>query len=289
MTDNSRAPLIWLITGCSSGFGKCLAESAAARGDRVIATARKLESLSHFTNNPNITSRVLDVTAGAAAIRSAVAEAVQIWGKLDVVVNNAGSGFPTLIEEGGTDALRKHMEINFFGAMDFLSATVPYLRAQREGTVVVIGSRSAWKPDLPGINPYGASKAAVHALTEGLTGELAPFGVRVLLVEPGAFRTDVARGAVIQGTSIEDYAEIREKVNARFATLHGSEPGDPVKAMEVVVDIVRGEGCAAGRPFPKRIALGEDCERDIRAKLESQAKMLDEWQDVVRSTGIVYR
>ncbi|KAJ7054121.1 hypothetical protein C8F01DRAFT_1221462 [Mycena amicta] len=276
MTDVAPVPLVWLITGSSSGFGKCLVESALARGDRIIATSRSLGSLTHFASNSNVAIRELDVTAGSGAITSIVAEAAKIWGRLDVVVNNAGAGFPSLLEEGGSDMLRKHMDINFFGTMDVLTAALPHLRAQKAGTVVIIGSRSAWKPDIPGLAVYGASKAAVHALAEGLTAES----------RPGAFRTNVARYGLHVEQSIPDYDQLRAVSQTRFGTLQGTEPGDPAKAMEVVVDIVRGEGSAAGRPWPGRIALGEDCERDVRAKIEKELKMLDEWKDVVRSTSL---
>ncbi|KAF7303812.1 UBR-type domain-containing protein [Mycena indigotica] len=269
----------------SSGFGKHLVESVLARGDRVIAIARSLDSLAHLANTPNVATRALDVTAGASAVSSVITEAVSIFGRLDVLVCNAGAGFPSLLEEGGSDILRKHMEVNVFGTMDVITAALPHLRAQRAGTIVIIGSRSAWKPDIPALAVYGSSKAAMHALAEGLTAELSQFNIRVLLVEPGAFRTNVARHGIKLDNPIADYDDMRAVSKARFGSLQGSEPGDPSKAMEIVVDIVREEGCAKGRPWPGRIALGPDCERDIRAKVEQELKMLDDWQDVVRSTN----
>jgi NAD(P)-dependent dehydrogenase (short-subunit alcohol dehydrogenase family) len=192
----TSTPLVWLITGqffpyssylgrttdlthtyhnahtpgTSSGFGNCLVASVLARGDRVIATARSLERLSHLQaqGNPNLCVRQLDVTAGAAAIAAVVAEAAGVWGRLDVVVNNAGAGYPGLLEEGGcvlasprslieecvkskrrSDLLRKQFAVNFFGVMDVCAASLPFLRAQRSGTIVVVGSRSAWKPEIP--------------------------------------------------------------------------------------------------------------------------------------------
>ncbi|KAJ7841064.1 hypothetical protein B0H14DRAFT_1051347 [Mycena olivaceomarginata] len=122
----SSTPLVWLITGTASGFGNCLVASVLARGDRVIATARSLESINHLQGNPNVCVRQLDVTAGAPAIAAIVAEAAGVWGRLDVVVNNAGAGYPGLLEEGGSDLLRKQFAVNFFGVMDVCAASLPF-------------------------------------------------------------------------------------------------------------------------------------------------------------------
>ncbi|KAJ7750390.1 hypothetical protein DFH07DRAFT_961353 [Mycena maculata] len=283
MTEPS--PLVWLITGTSSGFGSCLVASVLARGDRVIATARSLDSIKHLEGTPNIAIRQLDVTAGAEAITPIVAEAAGIHGRLDVVVNNAGSGYPALLEEGGSDMLRKQFDVNFFGVMDVAQATLPYLRAQKAGTMVIVGSRSAWKTELPGIGAYAASKAAVHALAETLTVEVAPFGVRVLLVAPGAFRTAIYRQPYHLANPLPDYDKMRALSAARFGAVSGTERGDPAKAMEAVVDVVRGEGAAAGRPWPGTLVLGEDAESDLRVKTKKILDNLDEWNDVVRGVN----
>ncbi|KAJ6598429.1 hypothetical protein DFH09DRAFT_1258468 [Mycena vulgaris] len=282
MAENS---LVWLITGTSSGFGNCLVASVLARGDRVIATARSLDAIKHLEGSPNVCIRQLDVTSGAEAIAATVAEAVGIWGRLDVVVNNAGAGYPGLLEEGGSDLLRKQFAVNFFGVMDVAAASLPHLRAQKAGTIVIVGSRSAWKTELPGLGPYAASKAAVHALAETLTVEVAPFGVRVLLVEPGAFRTGIYGQAYFTQNPIGDYDGMRTLSAARFGSVSGTEKGDPAKAMEAVVDVVRGEGVARGRPWPGRLTLGEDAENDLRVKCKKVLDGVDEWNDVVRGVN----
>ncbi|KAJ6504115.1 hypothetical protein C8R47DRAFT_1316326 [Mycena vitilis] len=287
MADSEKPSHVWLITGTSSGFGSCLVASVLARGDRVIATARSLDGLQHLEGKPDVCLRQLDVTAGAEALKAIVTEAASVWGRLDVVVSNAGAGFPGLAEEGGSDLLRKQFEVNFFGVMDFVSASLPHLRAQNSGTLVIVGSRSAWKPELPGIGAYAASKAAVHSLTETLAAELAIVSptLRVLLVEPGAFRTAISGQEYHTSNPIADYDALRTRSVARFATLMGTEPGDPAKAMEAVVDVVRGEGKAKGRPWPGRLALGQDVEQDVRAKCAKVLEGLDEWSDVVRSVS----
>ncbi|KAF8201220.1 hypothetical protein K438DRAFT_640943 [Mycena galopus ATCC 62051] len=280
----TSTPLVWLITGTSSGFGNCLVTSVLARGDRVIATARSLDSINHLQGNPNVRVLQLDVTAGVAAITAIVAEAATVWGRLDVVVNNAGAGYLGLLEEGGSNLLRKQFEVNFFGVMDVCAASLPHLRAQKSGTIAVIGSRSAWKPEIPGLGAYASSKAAVHALAETLTVEVAPFGVRVLLVEPGAFRTNISDQPYLAQNGIADYDEVRTASAARFGSLLGTEKGDPAKAMEAVVDVVRGENWARGLPWPGRLVLGEDAERDVRAKCK---RVLDNLDDVQVRLGSV--
>ncbi|KAF8201221.1 hypothetical protein K438DRAFT_1821625 [Mycena galopus ATCC 62051] len=281
----SATPLVWLITGTSSGFGNCLVASVLARGDRVIATARSLDSINHLQGNPNVCVRQLDVTSGAAAITAIVAEAATVWGRLDVVVNNAGAGYPGLLEEGGSDLLRKQFQVNFFGVMDVCAASLPHLRVQKSGTIVVIGSRSAWKPELVGLGAYASSKAAVHALAETLTVEVAPLGVRVLLVEPGAFRTGIYGQAYHTSNPIDDYERIRTVSASRFASVSGTEKGDPAKAMEAVVDVVRGQGSAQGRPWPGRLVLGEDAENDVRVKCQKVLEKMDEWAPVIRGVN----
>ncbi|KAJ7319018.1 hypothetical protein DFH08DRAFT_970911 [Mycena albidolilacea] len=283
----SSTPLVWLITGTASGFGNCLVASVLARGDRVIATARSLESINHLQGNPNVCVRQLDVTAGAPAIAAIVAEAAGVWGRLDVVVNNAGAGYPGLLEEGGSDLLRKQFAVNFFGVMDVCAASLPFLRAQKSGTIVVVGSRSAWKPELPGLGAYASSKAAVHALAETLTAEVAPLGIRVLLVEPGAFRTGIYGQEYLTSNPIADYNQMRSVSASRFASVSGTEKGDPAKAMDALVDVVRGEGRAHGRSWPAagRLVLGEDAENDVRVKCKRVLDSMDEWTDVIRGVN----
>ncbi|TFK33479.1 hypothetical protein BDQ12DRAFT_691158 [Crucibulum laeve] len=286
------APNVWLITGTSSGFGRRLVTSVLERGDRVIATARSHESLEKLISicKPNFLDNLrtlqLDVTAGEKVIKEKIDEAAAIWGRIDVLVNNAGYGLPGLMEEGGSARLRLQFETNVFGLLDVTTATLPYLRKRKDSTVVVIGSRSAWKTERPGIGPYASSKAAVHALTETLMVELAPLNVRVLLVAPGAFRTEGIYGQQFYvDNPIPDYDNIRITSKAQFASVSGTEKGDPAKAMEVLVDVVRGEGVAKGRPWPGYLVLGEDAEADVRNKSAKVLAVLDEWKDVARGVN----
>ncbi|KAG1892259.1 hypothetical protein F4604DRAFT_1672321 [Suillus subluteus] len=283
---------VWLITGTSSGFGRRLTGLALARGDRVIATARTLSKIEHFPKHPNLRLMQLDVNASTKEIKARIDHAARVWNGIDVLVNNAGYGLPALLEEGGASLMLRQFQTNFFGVVNVCNAVLPYMRKERNGTVVVIGSRSAWKPErvrglgnhdvlaseminhslifFPGF--YAASKAAVHAMSESLATELEPFNIRVLLVKPGAFRTEGILGHPWDCSNpIPDYDEQR----------------DPDKAMEIVVDVVKGEGCAAGREWPLYLVLGKDAEADIRSKCAKVLKHLDDWNDDVRGVDVV--
>lgn len=281
-------PKVWLITGTSSGFGRRLVSIVLERGDRVVATARSLQKIQEFPQSPNLHLLELDVTSGTAVIKERVDEAANVWGRIDVLVNNAGIGLLGILEECGVDKMIKQFRPNVFGVLDVTNAALPYMRERKSGTVVIIGSRSAWRPEVTGLGAYASSKAAVQVMGETLAVELAPFNIRVLVVEPGAFRTEnIYSNKFDTWTNpIPDYDETRAETLARFEAIPGKQPGDPMKAMKFVVDVVRGEGVAAGREWPSYLVLGEDAERDVRNKCMMMLKHLDEWKDVIRDVNI---
>jgi len=276
-------PLVWLITGCSSGFGRRLATSALERGDRVIATARSVEKI-QIPATPNLRTLPLDLTAGFDAIKQKVDEAAAMWGHIDVLCNNAGVGYPALIEEGGSSLLHKQFATNVYGTIDVTNATVPHMRAQKQGTVVIIGSRSAYRTELAGYGFYAASKSAVHTLGETLAVELAPSGIKVLIVIPGSFRTENIYGQSVYKDNIIPGPNdaLRAALEKNHVSIAGTEKGDPAKAMNVVVDVVRGEGKAKGRQWPLYLALGEDAEMHIRGKAGKLLTHCDDWGNVIR-------
>ncbi|KAF8964496.1 hypothetical protein BDZ97DRAFT_1815400 [Flammula alnicola] len=287
--DSSR---VWLITGTSSGFGKRLATIALARGDRVIATARSLEKLEGFVSGikPEDRGRLktaqLDVTEGEEEIKSKIDSMATFWGHIDILVNNAGYGLPGLMEEGGSKLLRRQFETNVFGVMDVTTATLPHLRESKDACVVVVGSRSVWTAEVAGLGHYAASKAAVHAMTEALMTELAPLNIKVLLVQPGGFRTEgIYAQPYFTEHSIPANDPLRAASMARFASVPGSEKGDPDKAAKAIVDVVRGEGVAKGRPWPGYLILGEDAEVNVKNKCAKVLNVLDEWVDVTRGVS----
>ncbi|KAG1853299.1 hypothetical protein C8R48DRAFT_723530 [Suillus tomentosus] len=281
-------PKVWLITGTSSGFGRRLVSIVLERGDRVVATARSLQKIQDFPQSPNLHLLELDVTSGTTVIKERVDEAAKVWGRIDVLVNNAGIGLLGILEECGVDFLTRQFRPNVLGVLDVTNAALPHMRERKSGTVVIIGSRSAWRPEVKGLGVYAASKAAVQAMSETLAVELAPFNIRVLIVEPGAFRTEnIYSNKFDTWTNpIPDYDKTRAETQVMYEAIPGRQPGDPMKAMKFVADVVRGEGVAAGREWPLYLVLGEDAEKDVRNKCMMMLKHLDEWQDVIRDVNI---
>ncbi|CAA7262140.1 unnamed protein product [Cyclocybe aegerita] len=292
-SDASDEGNVWLITGTSSGFGKRLVSAVVARGDRVIAAARSQEKLDDMIAalTPEARTRVrtvvFDVTDGEEKIKPKIATAAAYWGRIDILVNNAGNVLPGLMEEGGSKLLRRQFETNVFGVLDVTTATLPYLRTSTSGCVVVFGSRSAWRAELPGLGHYATSKAAIHAMTECFRGELASFNIKVLSVQPGAFHTEgIYSQPYLTGNPIPEYDELRAKSIARFSTFAQVARGDVNKAVNAIVDVVRGEGVAKGRPWPNYLILGDDAEADVRNKCSQVLTELDTWIDVTRGVNV---
>ncbi|KAI5830345.1 NAD(P)-binding protein [Schizophyllum commune Tattone D] len=283
----ATAPKVWLITGTTSGLGKRLVNEVLARGDLVIATGRSIDSLkAQYEESDQLKLMLLDVTEGPEPIAAKVQEALGVWGRIDVLVNNAGIGYPSLIEEAGSALLRKQMEANLYGVVDVTLAVLPHMRERKAGTIVVVGSRSAYKTELIGVGIYGASKAAVTAWTESLANEVALFNVKVMLVQPGSFRTEGMYGqGFYNGNQIPAWNDIHATARARFASVPGTEKGDPAKAMRALVDVVRGEGKAAGRELPRYLVLGEDAVADVRNKFARVLQVVADWEDVSTDTN----
>ncbi|KZT18414.1 NAD(P)-binding protein [Neolentinus lepideus HHB14362 ss-1] len=290
--DSKDSIKVWLITGTSSGFGKRMVRDALARGDKVIATARNITNLKDLhAKYPDSQDRLrylqLDVTSSFESIKKTIEDGVAIWGRIDVVVNNAGIGLPALAEEMGDELLRKQFEPNVFGVAKVTTAVLPHMHGQGSGTVVVIGSRMAWKTDTVGLGAYAASKAAVHAYAETLAYELKSLNIGVLIVEPGSFRTEnMYRYPWTSPYHSPALDAFREQTLAFWRTVPGKQPGDPDKASIAIVDVVRGEGQAAGKKMPLWLVLGKDAETNIRDKVSRVLENLDEWVDVVRGTDL---
>ncbi|EKM58137.1 uncharacterized protein PHACADRAFT_139799 [Phanerochaete carnosa HHB-10118-sp] len=281
--------LVWYITGTSSGFGARLVRLLLERGDKVIATARLLAQLD-LPPHENLRLQQCDVTIGLAKLKEKAAEAVAFFGRVDVLVNNAGVGFKGILEEAGSEELRKQYDVNFFGQVDVTNAFLPYMRGCRSGTVILMGSRSSWFPENPTGGPYASSKAALRGTSlmgETLAVELAPFNVRVLITEPGAFRTEkMLSQPIYEGNRIADYGAVREEMKKRWKQIDGHQPNDPVKAMRVIIDVVRGEGVAEGKDWPLYLPLGPETEVAIRDKCEKITNVLNVWREVVRDTRL---
>jgi NAD(P)-dependent dehydrogenase (short-subunit alcohol dehydrogenase family) len=275
MTSTSR---VWLITGSSSGFGQAIASAALQRGDRVVATARDPASLQALVarDPDNVLAVELDVTRPEQA-PDAVEAAVRRFGRLDVVVNNAGYGSVGAVEEIDLADLRTLMETMYFGPVAVTQAALPVLREQRSGAIVQISSMGGLVSP-PGFGAYCSAKFALEALSEALAAEVAPLGIDVLIVEPGAFRTGFGGGRMHRSRPLDAYRETvgptRAAVDAMAAN---TQPGDPRRAAEAILQALEAE------VVPLRLALGDDSVDAIRAKLDRVAADLDAWEGVGRA------
>ncbi|MET7748891.1 SDR family NAD(P)-dependent oxidoreductase [Micromonospora sp. NPDC005367] len=270
----------WLVTGAARGLGLHLARAVLESGDHLVATARTPAQLDGLveTYGDQVRPYALDVTDPEAA-RRAVGFATEQFGRLDVVVNNAGYANSAPIEEMPEEDFRAQIETNLFGVVNVTRAALPVLRRQRGGTFVQISSVGGRVGGSPGLGAYQAAKFAVEGFSEVLANETAPFGVKVIIVEPGAFRTDW------QGTSMRlhdvgaDYQDSVGRMHRLRRETDGAQPGDPARAAAVIVDIVGHEAP------PRRLLLGADAvEAALRSGAERNAEA-EEWAEISRSTG----
>lgn len=271
---------VWFITGASRGFGLQIARDLLQRGHQVVATARSAAAVTDaLGENPDLLAVALDVTDEAQA-REAVQAAVQRFGRIDVLINNAGRGLLGAVEEATDAEVRAVYETNVFGLLTVTRAVTPVLRAQRSGTIVNISSVGGFVSS-PGWGVYASTKFAVEALSEALHAELQPLGIHAMVVEPGYFRTDFldSSSLQVQQNTIDDYTtgpagQMRVTADQR----NHDQPGDPVKAAAAIIDVVESE-----RP-PVRLLLGNDTIAAVEAKLDHVRSELAQWRSVSAST-----
>jgi NAD(P)-dependent dehydrogenase (short-subunit alcohol dehydrogenase family) len=269
----------WLITGCSTGLGQSLARAVLDAGFNAVVTARNAKPLKGLVSSYPDTAAAaeLDVTDAGQAER-AIALAEQRFGGVDVLVNNAGYGYRAAVEEADETEVQRLFATNFFGTVSMIKAVLPGMRARRAGTIVNISS-IAGRLAAPGSGYYSASKFAVEGMSDALRKEVGPLGIRVMIVEPGAFRTDFSGRSLQQAkASIGDYAQTagpRRKENDRT---HGTQPGDPERAARAIIEVV------GGAELPVRLLLGSDALKIVGAELDAQRQEIVRWQDVSVST-----
>jgi NAD(P)-dependent dehydrogenase (short-subunit alcohol dehydrogenase family) len=274
MTDANK---VWFITGVSRGFGKALAEALLFEGDIVIGTTREgTPPLDGKGGKMHVLA--LDVTNGDA-IKSVIAQAHALYGRLDVIVNNAGYGLLGSIEEATDDQIEAMFAVNFDGTRKVMQAALPYLRKQRSGHIVNITSIAGLAPGA-GSGFYAASKFAVEGLSQSLAQEVAPLGIKVTLVEPGAFRTDFLSEHSIRmsGVAIPDYAPTAGAMVAGLENSAGKQIGDPSKAADAIIKAVKSP-----EP-PLHLVLGSDAFRRTLEKQKRFAAEFDKWKDVSLAT-----
>ncbi|MBP0495060.1 oxidoreductase [Roseomonas indoligenes] len=266
----------WLITGSSSGFGQRLALAAVRRGDQVIATARNVKAIEAMAEpfGGRMITLPLDVTAAATA-KAAVARAVEAFGGFDVLVNNAGYGLFGAIEEGTPEEYRPMFEVNVFGLIETTRAALPVLR--RSGGTIVNMSSGAGIAGSGGGGYYNAAKFAVEGISEALAGELEPFGIRVLIVEPGPFRTDfLGRSITLAANEMPEYAASSRK---RYReTNDGNQAGDPDKAIAVILQAVDADDA------PLHLPLGPVAHAIAERKMAAFRRDIEAWRSVSIAT-----
>jgi NAD(P)-dependent dehydrogenase (short-subunit alcohol dehydrogenase family) len=272
---------VWLVTGATSGFGRAIVEVAADRGDAVVATGRRLPALEELAAAypGRVVPMALDVTDGAR-IAQVVEEVAARRGRVDVLVNNAGFTQVGAAEETSDEELRRILETHFFGPAALTRAVLPHMRRQGSGAIVQMSSFGG-QLSVAGFGAYSASKCALEGFSEALAEEVAPLGIRVLIVEPGAFRTGLfGAGAAVMSREIPAYEATVGPTRALVSGGDGSQPGDPAKAAAAIVGALEAE-----RP-PLRLALGADAVDAIRAHLESVRAELEAWEPVSRATDL---
>ena len=264
---------VWLITGASTGFGRELAEQLLRRGDKVVATARKPEQIADFVVNHPETALVLalDVT-DQASIDAAVASAINTFGRIDVLVNNAGYGLTGAIEEASEAEFMPVMDTNIFGLLRVTRAVLPQLRRQRSGHIINLSSIGGLI-GTPGLGYYNLSKFAVEGLSESLAGELKPLGISVTIIEPGPFRTDfLGRSGQHAALHIADYDVSAANARRYFADQDGKQLGDPAKAAAAIIAVVESPAP------PLRLLLGASAYNRLQAKFVTWQQEVEAWK-----------
>lgn len=270
---------VWLITGTSTGFGRAIAEEVLAQGGRVIATARDVRSLHGLVAAypDRAKALTLDVTE-PAQITAAVAAGRAAFGRIDVLVNNAGYGLVGALEEVTDEQMRVNIETNFIGPLHVMRAVLPIVREQKKGHFVTISAVAAFHNEM-GFAVYGGSKAALEAATEAVAAEGVLFGLKATVVEPGPFRTEfIANGLERAANKIADYAGTSGKFVGFLEKINGNQPGDPVLAARAIIQAVNSP-----KP-PRRLILGKYAYDRVRRRLDAIGKEMAEWEPVGLNT-----
>ncbi len=271
---------VWFITGASRGFGALMAKEALAAGDAVVATARNPKSVTDkFGDHPNLVAVALDVTNEGQA-KEAAAKAVERFGRIDVLANNAGYGLLGAVEEATAEEVERLYATNVFGLLKVTRAVLPYMRRQRSGHILNFSSIGGYF-GYPGWGVYGSTKFAVEGLSESLAAELEPFGIKVTIVEPGFFRTDFLadNSLAVSPASIPDYIGTPAGNMRDFAAdANHAQPGDPARLAAGIITLAN-----AANP-PLRMPFGSDTVAKIEEQNASVAKELGEWRELAVST-----
>jgi NAD(P)-dependent dehydrogenase (short-subunit alcohol dehydrogenase family) len=270
---------VWLITGASSGFGRAISEAAVAADDTVIATARNKEVLSDIAaaHPGQVEALALDVT-DTAAIEAAVQDVIARHGRIDVLVNNAGRGHVGAAEETSEAELRSLFDVHVFGPAALTRAVLPYMRERRAGAIVQMSSMGG-QLSFAGFSAYSGTKFALEGMSEALADEVRPLGIKVLIVEPGAFRTGLF-GSTTGSGQIADYSATVGPTRQMIQVSDGRQPGDPAKAAAAIITAIDAP------QTPLRLPLGDDAVDAIGGHLDKVKAELATWEKIARDTRL---
>ena len=270
---------VWFITGSSTGFGRELVEALLAQGQKVIATARKPEKLKVLKMEyPDLLGTLeLDVT-NPEQVRSAVSQAVDCFGGIDVLVNNAGYGLQSAVEEATDAQIRDQFEVNLFGALDVMRAVLPVMREQRSGHIMNVSSVGGFS-GFASFGIYNGTKFGLEGVSEALALETEHLGIKVTIIEPGAFRTDWAGRSMIKSAPIADYHETSGAIRQWISDIDGNQQGDPALGARAIIKAGLSENP------PLRLVLGKDALDRIRQKIYTMSDELNRWEEVSVNTA----
>ena len=269
----------WLITGCSGGLGRGIAQAALEHGENVAVTARDTEKIKDLAAQYPDHAKILYLDLNdTKSMRRAVSDTIETFGRLDVLVNNAGHGYRAAVEESEREKIEELFETNFFAPAELIKMVLPIMRSQKSGLIVNVTSVGAVRGAL-GNGYYSAAKGALELLTEALAKETKHLGIRTMIVEPGAFRTNFY-GEHLLGTSrqIADYDVLADKYRKEHLNDQHHQPGDPVKGGKVIVETI----LSGNMPF--RLILGSDALQAAEQVLEDRLKEAKAWESVSRTT-----
>ncbi|TMW67881.1 hypothetical protein Poli38472_007553 [Pythium oligandrum] len=274
MATINPEPMVWLITGCSSGLGREIAIAARKRGDHVIATARKVETLDEL-KTLGCQTLTLDIKSVDVIVCNIVAQAHAFHGRIDILVNNAGFSAHGAVEDATSDNIQAVFDTNVFGTLRVTRVVLPYMREKRSGTIANVGSGAGYVA-FPFIGIYSATKFAVAGFTQSLRQEVASFGIKVTVIEPAAFRTNGPTGRLTFPNVTKDYEPVKKAAAAQFA---GILTGDAAKGAQAVVEALTQSGRCEDRELPSRLPLGSGNYELMSRGLEHAKEELDAWVD----------
>lgn len=272
---------VWYITGASKGLGLSLVKQLLAAGNRVAATSRSLSDLENAVGkHSNFLPLAVDLK-NEVSVKDSIAAVVAAFGAVDVVVNNAGYGLVGSLEELSDQESRGNFEVNVFGTLNVIRNVMPHMRAQQSGHIFNIASIGGFYGDFPGFGIYCATKFAVVGLSESLAAEAKAFGIKVTVVQPGYFRTSfLSSGSLsVPENQLDAYADVRASQEAHQNSIDGNQPGDPEKAVAVIIEI------AASEHPPMHLFLGEDAYALADKKILAVRRDMDQWERLATATG----